>query len=114
LRRLIKTYDREIARIDARLHARLKGDTGHEAVQAIHVVGRVFAAVFVAEIGPPPPGYRRSQPTRHHRELPWSCFREPAEPVSVPVPSVWVLNARPRAVTTAFAARRVPTHSFPG
>ncbi len=51
LRRLIKTYDREIARIDARLHARLKGDTGYEAVQAIHGVGRVFAAVFVAEIG---------------------------------------------------------------
>jgi len=51
LRRLIKTYDREIAKIDARLHARLKGDTGYEAVQAIHGVGRVFAAVFVAEIG---------------------------------------------------------------
>jgi transposase len=51
LRRLIESYDREIAVIDARLHARLKGDPGYEAVQAIHGVGKVFAAVFVAEIG---------------------------------------------------------------
>ncbi len=51
LRRLIKIYDREILMIDARLHARLRGDPGYEAVQAIHGVGKVFAAVFVAEIG---------------------------------------------------------------
>ena len=45
------TYDREIAAVDARLHGRLKGDPGYEAIQAIHGVGKVFAAVFVAEIG---------------------------------------------------------------
>ncbi len=51
LRRLIKAYDREIAAVDARLHSRLRGDPGYEAIQAIHGVGKVFAAVFVAEIG---------------------------------------------------------------
>ena len=51
LRRLITTYDREIAAVDARLHGRLKGNPGYEAIQAIHGVGKVFAAVFVAEIG---------------------------------------------------------------
>jgi transposase len=29
----------------------LRGDPGYEAIQAIYGVGRVFAAVFVAEIG---------------------------------------------------------------
>ncbi len=51
LRRLIKAYDSEIVMIDAKVHARLKGDAGYEAIQAINGVGRVFAAVFVAEIG---------------------------------------------------------------
>lgn len=51
LRRLITVHDREIATIDARLHARLKSDPGYEAVQQINGVGKVFAAVFVAEIG---------------------------------------------------------------
>ena len=51
LRRLIKAYDSEIVMIDAKAHARLKGDAGYEAIQAINGVGRVFAAVFVAEIG---------------------------------------------------------------
>lgn len=51
LGRLIKVYDREIAQVDARLHGRLRGDPGYEAVQQLNGVGKVFAAVFVAEIG---------------------------------------------------------------
>lgn len=51
LRDLVKVYDREIATIDAKTHALLRGDAGYNAMQAIYGVGRVFAAVFVAEIG---------------------------------------------------------------
>jgi hypothetical protein len=51
LRDLIDLYDREIHQCDARIHRRLKGDRGYEAVQALRGVGPVLAAVFVAEIG---------------------------------------------------------------
>jgi transposase len=51
LRDLVTTYDREITFLDRDLHLQLRGDAGYEAVQAIYGVGRVFAAVFVAEIG---------------------------------------------------------------
>jgi transposase len=51
LRDLIDLYDREILQSDTRIHRRLKGDPGYEAIQQIAGVGRVLAAVFVAEIG---------------------------------------------------------------
>jgi len=51
LRDLIELYDREIGQCDARIHRRLKGHRGYEAIQALRGVGPVLAAVFVAEIG---------------------------------------------------------------
>ena len=51
LRELIAAHGREIVALDARIHQRLKGHPGYEAIQAIAGVGPVFAAVFVAEIG---------------------------------------------------------------
>ena len=51
LRDLIEVYDREIVQCDARIHRRLKGHPGYEAIQALRGVGPVLAAVFVAEIG---------------------------------------------------------------
>ena len=51
LRDLIELYGREIAILDRRIHARLKDDPGYRALQVIHGVGPVLAAVFVAEIG---------------------------------------------------------------
>ena len=51
LRDLVTTYDREITFLDRDIHLQLRGDAGYEAVQAIYGVGRVFASVFVAEIG---------------------------------------------------------------
>src|ERR671910_228035 len=51
LRDLIELYDREISQCDARIHRRLKGHPGYEAIQALGGVGPVLAAVFVAEIG---------------------------------------------------------------
>ena len=51
LRDLIELYDREIIQSDTRIHMRLKGDRGYEAIQQIAGVGKVLAAVFVAEIG---------------------------------------------------------------
>lgn len=51
LRELVAVYDRHIGDLDRDIHLRLRGDRGYEAIQAIYGVGRVFAAVFVAEIG---------------------------------------------------------------
>jgi transposase len=51
LRDLIAVYDREIGVLDRDIHIALRADRGYRAVQAIYGVGRVFAAVFVAEIG---------------------------------------------------------------
>ena len=51
LRELIELYDREIEQSETRIHLRLKGDPGYEAIQRLAGVGRVLAAVFVAEIG---------------------------------------------------------------
>jgi transposase len=51
LRDLVATYDREIASLDRKIHLLLRNHAGYNAVQAIYGVGRVFAAVFVAEIG---------------------------------------------------------------
>ena len=51
LRDLIELNAREITQSDTRIHGRLKGHPGYEAIQRIAGVGRVLGAVFVAEIG---------------------------------------------------------------
>jgi len=51
LRDLVELYDREIGFLDRDIHRILCDDAGYNAVQAIYGVGRIFAAVFVAEIG---------------------------------------------------------------
>ena len=51
LRRLIKLYDTELVKLDARIAAEFKGHPGYEAIQTISGVGPVFGAVFTAELG---------------------------------------------------------------
>jgi transposase len=51
LRDLIELYGREIEILDRRIAMTLKDHPGYKAIQAIHGVGPVLAAVFVAEIG---------------------------------------------------------------
>ncbi|HEX2185432.1 MAG TPA: IS110 family transposase [Chloroflexota bacterium] len=51
LRRVVALHDQEIAALDAAIHRRLAGDAAYQALQTIPGVGRVLAAVFVAEIG---------------------------------------------------------------
>jgi transposase len=51
VRDLLELHEREIRQADARIHRCLKGHPGYEAIQQIAGVGRVLAAVFVAEIG---------------------------------------------------------------
>lgn len=51
LRELIKTYDREVAMLERRIHLALRDDVGYKAIQAINGVGPTLAAIFVAEIG---------------------------------------------------------------
>jgi transposase len=51
LRDLIVGYDREITELDRRIHLRVGDDVGYRAIQQLSGVGRVFGAVFVAEIG---------------------------------------------------------------
>ena len=51
LRDLISSYDLEVTELDRRVHLRLRDDTGYRTVQQLSGVGRVFAGVFVAEIG---------------------------------------------------------------
>jgi len=66
LRDLIAAYTCDIVSLDRRIHTQLHDDTGYNAIQAIHGVGPVLAAVFVAEAEP-----ARTQPAdglvhRHH------------------------------------------------
>jgi transposase len=51
LRDLIGVYNREITDLDRRIAKMLAGHEGYRAIQAIHGVGPLLAAVFVAEIG---------------------------------------------------------------
>jgi transposase len=51
LRDLLEVVEREISMIEKQIFGRLKGDLGYEAIQAIHGVGPIMGAVFVAEIG---------------------------------------------------------------
>jgi transposase len=51
LRDLVALVEREIGMLDRVIHERLRDDPGYRAIQAIDGVGRVLAALFVAEIG---------------------------------------------------------------
>jgi transposase len=51
LRDLIGHYDREVTELDGRIHLLLRDDVGYQTLQQLSGVGRVFAGVFVAEIG---------------------------------------------------------------
>ena len=51
LRELIRVYDREITGLERDIHQHLQGHRGYRAVQAINGVGKVSAAILVAEIG---------------------------------------------------------------
>jgi len=51
LRGLITTFDDEVAVVEADMHRRLRGHRGYEVIQRLNGVGRILAALFVAEIG---------------------------------------------------------------
>jgi len=51
LRDLVAVHTREITMLDRLIARQLGGDKGYEAIQAIPGVGKVLAAIFVAEIG---------------------------------------------------------------
>ena len=51
LRELMVLYDREIVTLERDIHEHLKHDRGYRAVQAINGVGKISAAILVAEIG---------------------------------------------------------------
>ena len=49
MRNLLDVYERAIAELDAHIDAQLKADPGYQAVMTLPGVGKVIAAVFVAE-----------------------------------------------------------------
>jgi transposase len=51
LRELIDHYDSEVGWLDPMIHDRLRDHPGYRVIQQLSGVGRVFGAVFVAEIG---------------------------------------------------------------
>ena len=51
LRDLVEHCNREVATLERVIHQRLADHVGYGAIQAIDGVGRVLAAIFVAEIG---------------------------------------------------------------
>jgi transposase len=51
LRDLLEVFDREVALIEREIQRMLKDHPGYRTIQALHGVGPVTAAVFVAEIG---------------------------------------------------------------
>ena len=51
LRDLLEIYDREITMVERHLHQALRGHRGYRAIQGLHGVGPIKAAIFVAEIG---------------------------------------------------------------
>jgi transposase len=51
LRELLVLHQRQIVELDAKIHDRLKDDPRYRAMLPIIGVGRVFAAIFIAEIG---------------------------------------------------------------
>ena len=51
LRRLIKLYDNEINKLDARIADEFEGHEGYQVIQQLNGVGPVLAAIFCAELG---------------------------------------------------------------
>jgi transposase len=51
LRDLIAHHDGEVDRLDGLIHSQLHNDVGYRVIQQLDGIGRVFAAVFCAEIG---------------------------------------------------------------
>lgn len=51
LRDLLEIYDREITMLDGHIHRELKDHPGYRAIVKLPGVGKVIAAIFVAEIG---------------------------------------------------------------
>ena len=51
LRDLLEIYDRELAMVEREIARELKDDPGYHAIQALHGIGPITAAVLVAEIG---------------------------------------------------------------
>jgi transposase len=51
LRDLLVIYDRELALVERWLHRELKDHAGYRAIQVLHGVGPISAAIFTAEIG---------------------------------------------------------------
>ena len=51
LRDLLELYEREIDMLDRHIHRQLKGDPGYRAITKLPGVGKVTAAIFLAEIG---------------------------------------------------------------
>jgi transposase len=47
----MEAYDAQVAILEKEIHRQLKDHAGYRAIQAIDGVGRVFGAIFVAEIG---------------------------------------------------------------
>lgn len=48
---LLGAFEREVGNLDKEIHRRLSGHSGYRTVQQIPGVGRVIAAIFVAEMG---------------------------------------------------------------
>ena len=51
LRRLIKLYDTEITKLDARIADEFDGHDGYRVIQQLDGVGPVLAAIFCSELG---------------------------------------------------------------
>ncbi len=51
LRDLLEIYERKLVMVERALHVRLAHHQGYHAIQALNGVGRVIAAIFLAEIG---------------------------------------------------------------
>jgi transposase len=51
LRGLLERYERELVMVERELHGRLADHKGYNAIQALNGVGRITAAIMVAEIG---------------------------------------------------------------
>jgi transposase len=51
LRGLLERYEHELVLVERELHGRLVDHKGYTAIQALNGVGRITAAIFVAEIG---------------------------------------------------------------
>jgi transposase len=51
LREFIGHYDREIVTLEREIHAHLRGHHGYRVIQGINGIGKVTAAIAIAEIG---------------------------------------------------------------